>query len=316
MDNSAQSTSSNHDGGLRDDQVVYVLPSDVITRTARDEIDIFDLWNIVWSGKWQIAAITAVVAMISVVYALTAPEMYRAEVLLSPTSEHSSQDLIGGLGGLASLAGLNLRGIGNETVEALAVLRSRDFTREFIEEENLLTVLFADDWDEQAKAWRSDDPADHPDLRDAVKFFDESIRTVEELATGLVLLRIEWTDPEVAADWANSLVQRLNARMRERALVDAQKNVDYLREQLAKTNLVTLQESISRLLESEMQKLMLANGNEQFSFRVIDRAEVPKYRSSPKRTLIVCFATVFGGFVSILIVLVRHAIRIRRGATS
>jgi uncharacterized protein involved in exopolysaccharide biosynthesis len=97
--------------------------------------------------------------------------------------------------------------------------------------------------------------------------------------------------------------------MRQRALVDAQANVGYLREELATTNVVTLQQSIGRLLETELQKLMLARGNEEFSFKVIDFAQTPKRRSSPRRTLIVALAAVLGGMLSVFFVFVRDTIR-------
>jgi LPS O-antigen subunit length determinant protein (WzzB/FepE family) len=52
---------------------------------------------------------------------------------------------------------------------------------------------------------------------------------------------------------------------------------------------------------------MLAKGNEEFAYRVVDPAEVPKLRDWPRRSLIVVIATMLGGILGLLIVLVRHA---------
>jgi uncharacterized protein involved in exopolysaccharide biosynthesis len=52
---------------------------------------------------------------------------------------------------------------------------------------------------------------------------------------------------------------------------------------------------------------MLAKGNEEFAFRVIDRAHVPKIRFWPNRKLIVVLATFLGGMLAVLFVLGRHA---------
>jgi uncharacterized protein involved in exopolysaccharide biosynthesis len=61
-----------------------------------------------------------------------------------------------------------------------------------------------------------------PDVRDAVKYFHKRVLKVsEEGSTGLVTLAIEWTDPDIAAEWASLLVRRLNDRLRERALQEA-----------------------------------------------------------------------------------------------
>ena len=201
---------------------------------------------------------------------------------------------------LASLAGVNIGGGGDQ--EPLAVLRSKSFAREFITEQNLMPVLFA--------GMKSDGPP--PDIRDAVRIF-EGIRSVsDDKKTGLVTLGIRWKDPETAANWANLMVQRLNSRLRTQALAESQRNVDFLQKEMAATSVVSLQQSMGRVLEGEMQKLMLARGNEQFAFKVIDPATPPKHRDAPKRSLIAIVATLAGGFLGLLAVFLRKAIRERR----
>jgi uncharacterized protein involved in exopolysaccharide biosynthesis len=185
-----------------------------------EEIRLADLWNVVWSGKWRIIGVTFVFAVLSVVYALVATEWFRAEVLLAPAEERNVSPLQTQLGGIAALAGLSI-GSG-DTVEAVATLKSREFAREFIEDHGLLTVLFADEWDAAGQRWLVDDPRDQPDMRDAVRYFhDHILRVSEDRATGLVTLAVEWTDPVAAAEWASVLVNRLNSRMRDRALEEA-----------------------------------------------------------------------------------------------
>jgi uncharacterized protein involved in exopolysaccharide biosynthesis len=66
---------------------------------------------------------------------------------------------------------------------------------------------------------------------------------------------------------------------------------------------------MSRLLEVEMQKLLIAKGNEEFAFRIIDRAVTPRERDSPKRRVVVAGSLLAGLFVSLLLV---SAYRIRR----
>src|SRR6056300_302447 len=79
-----------------------------------DEIDLLELWNILWKGKWLIIAITAVFAVGTVVYALSLPDIYRTDVLLSPAEDDGSPggglSGLGQLGGLASLAGVDIGG--------------------------------------------------------------------------------------------------------------------------------------------------------------------------------------------------------------
>ncbi len=171
-----------------------------------------------------------------------------------------------------------------------------------------MTVLFADKWDQDAQKWRATSPEDWPDLREGVRYFDDNVRFVkEEKVSGLVTLSIEWRNPELAARWANLLVKRVNNTMRTRALVEAEANVAYLRRELSASNVVTLQHAIGRLLETELQKLMLARGNEEFAFRVIDSAQVPHLRSWPPRTLIVALSVVLGVLTAALVVIFRQS---------
>lgn len=288
--------------------------------TLREDDEVLDLMALsskIWQGKWLIIGVTAASTLVSAVLVLALPSWYRAEVLLAPVRAKSAADLasppgsLGGLGGLASLAGIT---VGGSTSEPLAVLESRDLAREFIEQQNLVPVFFARQWDAQFARWTLTDPKD---VRDGVKYFIDKVRTVkEDKKTGLVTLTIEWTDAKTAADWANLYVDRANERIRARALREAQANVSFLEHELTTTSLVTLRESIVRLLDTELQKLMLARENKEFAFRVIDRAEVPKWRVWPKRVLTVALATLFGGVLSIYLVFLRDAIRRRRGGVT
>ena len=307
-------TRSDNEGRTRPDDVaqipaeglVYVSPGPVFSGVSDDKISLRQIWRILWRGKGTVIAATTIFALGSIAYALLAKEIYRAEVLLAPAAEQSTPMIGGQLGGLAALAGLSV-GEGNDVV-SLAVLQSREFARDFIEQLDLMPIFFEEEWDAEKNRWREDDPTKAPDVRDGVKFFHKEIFEVsEERRTGLVTLAIEWTDPDVAAEWASILVHRLNDRLRERALQEAQTNVDYLQSEMAKATLVTLQESIGRLLEAELPKLMLAKGNEEFAFKIVDPAVPPRERVRPKRALTAIIGTILGGLLGIFIVLVGHS---------
>lgn len=290
------------------ERLVYVMPEPCYRGAGDSEINIRDLWNILWRSKWIIIAVTTVFALGSVGYALTATEWYRSEALLAPADEKSTTQLGGQLGGLAALAGVTVGG--GDSAESLAVLGSREFAREFIEDFELLPVFFSDAWEVARGRWLDDDPEEWPDIRDAVKFFHDNVLKVsQDRRTNFVTLGVEWTDPVRATRWADELVKRLNMRLRERALIEAEANVEYLQSELAKTGVVTLQQSIGSLLENELQKLMLARGNEEFAFRVLDSPATPKRRVRPNRPLIAAAGTLLGGMLAVVSVFLAHALR-------
>ncbi|MBM4231901.1 MAG: hypothetical protein FJ184_14425 [Gammaproteobacteria bacterium] len=262
-----------------------------------DEIDLWELWETIWSGRWLIVAITGVFTLGGVTYALLAQEWYKADVVLAPADKKGGAGgALAQFGGLASLAGISLPGAGEG--EPVAVLKSKDFARAFITDLNLMPVLFEG----------SDVGDKKPDIRDAVAAFDGVRSVAEDQKTGLVTLSIRWKNPDTAAEWANVLVKRLNDRLRTQAQEESERNVAYLQREIAATSVVSLQQSMGRVLEGEMQKLMLARGNEEFAFKVIDRATPPKQRETPKRTLIALVSMLAGGFLGILVVFLRKAI--------
>lgn len=283
--------------------------------SARDQIDLVELFHDVWNRKWFAIGLVTTFIALSVIYVMMTTKWYRSDVLLAPAADQSAPGLQGGFGGLAGLAGLNI-GLSNND-EPIAVLKSRDFARSFIQDYQLLTILLVDKWDADNKTWKEKDLSEQPDIRDAVKYFDEKVLSVSANAkTDLVTLRIEWTDPKIAAEWASILVVRLNDRMRERALADAERNVAYLKGEIAKTNIASLRQSISNILETELQKLMLAKGNSEFSFRIIDGAQVPRKHVKPMGLLVVAGATVLGAMIAFFTIFLGHAANRRRHSNS
>ena len=276
----------------------------------RDTIDVFELLSIVWSRRWFVVCVTAFTVALSVLYIFVTRDTYRVDVLLKPTDLKSSLGGYasqGALGGLANLAGINLNS--STSAEPIAVLTSREFTRAFLEEQNLLPVLYARRWDASKNQWKPSLLFPPPDIRDAIDLFNRKIRTVQEdRKTGFVIMTVQWRDPNLAATWANMLVDRLNERMRSRALEEATANVTYLKQELASSDLVSLQQSVGRVLESEIQRLMLARATKEYSFKVIDHAVPPKRPSWPKPAVIIPIAFLLGASISIFYVLVRQAI--------
>ena len=72
---------------------------------------------------------------------------------------------------------------------------------------------------------------------------------------------------------------------------------------------MTLQESLGKVLESEMQKLLLARGNEEFAFKIIDKATPPKKRYRPYRALVLLFSAFVGLLFASLAVYVKRQLK-------
>jgi LPS O-antigen subunit length determinant protein (WzzB/FepE family) len=278
---------------------------------APQPLNLIEVAAVLWADKWLIIVVTLLCALGSTLYAFLAPQWYRADVVLKPADAKQTQGILsqlGSLGGLASLAGLNLTD--NRTSESIATLKSRELLGGFIQDQNLLPVLFARKWDAAAKRWKSDDPEKQPDIRDGIRYFNDRVFSVEEdKKNGLVKVIVDWRDPQIAAAWANMLVDRVNASMRDRALALSEYNVAYLKQELTQSTVVTMQQSIGRVLESELQKLLLAKADKEYAFKILDHGQAPRQRYWPKRTLIVASASVLGLLGAGFFALYRHTLR-------
>lgn len=280
-----------------------------IAPPADGGITVADLWKALWQGKWIVIGLCILSAILAVFYAMSATPVYRSEVVLAPVSRGAMSGTPSPLGGLASFAGISLGGA-TDRAEIIATLESNGFTAAFIRDKDLLPILFADRWDAQAQKWRVS-PEEQPDVRDGIRLFNEGVRFISEDApkAGLVTLAIEWTDPETAAEWARELVQRINESARKRDIAESQRKLDYLNQEMSKATIVELRQAISRVIEEQINAMMLAQAQNEYAFKVIDPPIIPKKRIWPQRTLIVLVAVFLAGFVGTLIVLVRFAIK-------
>jgi len=291
------------------------LNAPAVPGSAEEVISLDALLRRIWAGRWWVLACTLIfgAAFAAVAYQIT--PVYRAAVVLIPGGEERAGlsgalgSALGSIGGLAALAGVNVGSSAQGTEEALAVLRSRQFTERFIDDFSLMPKLYPKKWNASTNEWRVS-PDERPTPARAYKNFDTRIRSVSlDRKTGLVTLQVDWRDPREAADWANELVSRLNAEMRSRAIAKSEASLGFLQKELAATPVVDTRAAINRLIETQVNQRMLANVTMQYAFRVVDPA-LPADRDDPVRPkkLLITLAGVFVGLVGglFLVIFVRR----------
>ena len=259
--------------------------------------------------RWTVILTTVVCLALAIAVAFLWRPVYRGEVVFAPAGQEAESGLasLGGqLGSLASIAGLD-DGTGQLKENALAILQSRAFTQEIIERENLLPVLFEDLWDPATSSWLPD--ADVPTLGDAFELFDEIRKVSEDRITGIITLAIDWHDRELAARWANLFVMEINHRVRREAISEAEESLGYLQEELSRTSAVELRQAIYRMIETQLNRIMLANVKVEYVFDVIDPAVVPDEDKfvAPRRLLILVLGLSMGLLLGLLLAALRHA---------
>jgi uncharacterized protein involved in exopolysaccharide biosynthesis len=194
------------------------------------------------------------------------------------------------------------------TEEALAVLSSREFLEAFIKDHDLLPRLFPRRWDSERHVWRGSQQH-WPTPAKGVRYLTERVLTVtKDKKTGLIVLTVDWRDPNDASAFANDLVARVNSEMRARATALATAYQSYLEKELESTQLVGTRDAINRLIEAQIKQRMIAAVTPEYAFRVVGRALPPDADDfvSPRRLLLVA-AGVVGGLLFACISVIAHA---------
>lgn len=285
---------------------------------AEDEIDLLELWRVLLKYKRMILASMFVAALLSAGISLLMHNIYRGEVLLAPAQSGDNKTgglasvLSGGLGGLASLAGVSISG--GSTDESLAVLQSREFLWNFVQEKKLMPILFENDWDAEHKKWKESNPKKQPGQMDVWRLLNKGgvLNIDKDKKTGLVTVAVDWKDPALAADWANSLVERLNQYLAQQAIARSESNLKYLNEQLMSTQIEEMRKTLFDLIGNEQKNVMLAKTQKEFAFKVLDPAVEPDKKIKPKRSFIVILAVFAAGFLAILYAFIKEGIAKRR----
>jgi uncharacterized protein involved in exopolysaccharide biosynthesis len=265
-------------------------------RDYEDGLDLAALWRMAWDSKYFISLCAIVCGLLAVWYALTATQIYRAEVVVAEVHDSNmsgAASLASQFGGIASLAGINMSTGDSSSRQAQGILQSRRLVEVFIQGEGLLPKL-NENSTKPLTLWR------------AVKQFREStLKIREDKRSGLTTISIEWRDPTAASTWANKFVACANEDLRTRALTDSSRNIEYLNKQISKTNAVEVQRGMYNLIEAETKKLMLANARTEYAFTVVDPAVSPEIRIRPQRTYIVLVGTMIGAMIGFAVVYVR-----------
>ena len=301
-----------------------------ISNQYDDEIDLRELFAVLWSGKVKIIAITAIFAFASVIYALSLPNQYKASVLLAPSQSSSSglSGALGQLGGLASIAGVSIGGgESNEAQLAQEIMKSWGFIEGFIADNDLAVEVYAvkgwdkgsnkllinqDIFDTKTNTWLIEDGSGQqgsPNSWKLYKSFSGRLAVSEDKKSGLISVSVEYYSPQIAKHWLDLYIAAINKHMQERQMIKVSRNIEYLEAQIEKTEIAGMQEVFYTIIEEQLKSKMLAEASPDYAFTPVSPSMVPQEKSQPKRALICVLGVLLGGMLSVLMVLVLHYVR-------
>jgi uncharacterized protein involved in exopolysaccharide biosynthesis len=271
-----------------------------------------------------------VFAFVSVIYALSVPNQYKATALLAPAQSDSSglSGALGQLGGLASLAGVSIgSGDSSEAQIAQEIMKSWSFIEGFIAANNIAVEVYAaegwskgsnelqiDDgvYDTENKQWLIENESGvtgPPSSWYLFQAFSERLEVSEEKISGLVSVSIEYYSPQIAKQWLDMYVAAINAHMQQRQMAKVTNNINYLQAQIEKTSIAEMREVFYHIIEEQTKNRMVAEASPEYAFVAVSPSMVPELKTQPQRALICILGTLLGGILSVLLVLVMNYAR-------
>ena len=293
------------------------------------ELNLADIWQILWRAKWILIGVALVTAVISVVFVRQLPNVYEGKAVLAVVSKGGSGSLArlsGQLGGIASLAGINLSDNGGDQSKlALEIAKSRDFISRMINEQNMLVPLMAaENWDPQSDTLSYDTSkyqdgkwvrevkypfTTEPSMQEALKAFNDIFHLHHSKEYGTVTLTFQHYSATLAAQWANAFGRMLDNEMKQRDIREAQHSLQYLQRQLETTELEALRQALYQLIEEQSKTLMLAEVSDEYVFKLIDPAVREQLPASPKRAFIVVLSILLTQLLTCFVILL---VRLRK----
>lgn len=287
-----------------------------------DEINFQEIFGIISEKVLSIIFITCISLVLSLVFAISSPNKYISSSLLASNGKNNSlSSSLSGFSGLAGIAGISLpQQSASKSDEAIERIKSYNFFNTnilpFIKLEDLLA---AEDWDNysnkvlyNASVFNSEDnkwirkakypKKTIPSSQEAYKKYKEIINISQDKNTDFILVSVEHISPNLAKNWVDLIVKNINIEMRKIDQTTSSDAIKFLNESYENTKANELKQIISKLLESQMQNLMLSSSREDYIFTIIQPAVVPEEKSSPNRLLIILLGILFGLFLGIFLV--------------
>ena len=97
------------------------------------------------------------------------------------------------------------------------------------------------------------------------------------------------------------MVYEINEEIKKQDILKAERSIEYLNNQINKTQLSELKERLYDLVQSQAETIMLANASPEYVFQTIDPAVAAEQKHSPDRLLISMIGILVGFLLSTIL---------------
>ena len=101
------------------------------------------------------------------------------------------------------------------------------------------------------------------------------------------------------------IIKNINDLTKSNDLEESSVAMKYLENELAKTDILNISDSINQLIEFHTYRKMKAQTSEYYLLKVIDKPHLPERKSSPNRAMICILGFILGFLISSIYIIVR-----------
>jgi uncharacterized protein involved in exopolysaccharide biosynthesis len=262
--------------------------------------------------------------LLAIVYLHLATYTYSATLMVSPVLSSSSDSIsnkLGNLGGLASLAGINVGGdMGTQSFMLYQEgLHSRDVAAELAKDKEVMHVIFNQQWDAESKQWARPSgpmraistfikgvigipvrPWQPPDGAQLQEYIADNVTVETDSQKPVVTITYRARDPQFAVKFLSELNQAADNKLRQNALVRANQYIDYVADQLNKITNTDVRQALMTTLTDQEKIKMMASATAPFAAEPFGLPSASRKPTSPKPFLVLAIAGFMGGLLGIM----------------
>lgn len=207
-----------------------------------DEINLLDYWWVIWKYKWLIVIFCSISVLTSLIYSLRLPKIYESTATIFNPKEGGGGNLLSALGaaGLSGqIAGISIPSLTPNRDLFFSLLKSRLLAKDVVERFNLKERYQAQTLEEAIESAKS-------------------IPQASQTKEGVIEIKVENTDPKMAADMANFYLELLDRVVSKLGTSAAGRQARFITEQLSRADkeLKAAEETVRQFQEKNRAVLL------------------------------------------------------------
>lgn len=287
-----------------------------------DEIDLRELWQTILKGKKIIAVITVSIVLLTLIYALKLPNVYKSESILIPTAEKGGSSL-GGLGGLAAMAGVSIGGGGSMTPDVAfnTLLNDYEFMKEFVvnnkivehyKDENVdknyvFALGFRGIYDLFKSSPNEDEGVEadvENDIFNTIKMIKGKFSISSDKKTALITVSYSDSDRAYPPFIINAFLRDASKYLVKNNLRIIDNKLNYFSKEMRSVESFELRQSLSSMISSIVQEKVMMKSKVYYQCDVLTTPSVSYIRdkTKPKRGLIMVVSFITSIILGIFLV--------------